>query len=764
MRFDTLPGLPKNPAAQRYLFFFMASVALMLALPRPYSTWMLAGTVAGSLGVLGRQRLWPWLRHIELPSLPVLSARQMRWLYAAEVVLVLGVLWGATSSLRVWSPDLRIWGIEFSYLINSGLIASRIFDMSGSIPLWNPLMGYGEPLLENPFSFVLNPLMTLPIFGLGWQDGTKLAVVIHALLMGLGGWGLAFVLGLRRPGRLLLALVLGSSGSMIAAIGDGFYQMSLSQAYVPWIYMGLWGTIRRDDRWPVGVLAVATSLMMFAGTFWYVLPTAISCVVVLVFALPLRRPAIKRLFWAGLLLFGLSAVRLLPQIIHYDLIFHPVNLLKEEPRSFMLMMGQFFRETGIEGMTNRVIFYHYMLPGTFAALLVAARLAIWRTARLHWRIVVPALLLLSFFTAWSQGGTSWLRSLYEAVPLLRQWRFEARMLAAASPWLAVLAALWFDQVIDFLRQRTAESQGRSRLAGLVFLALALTSILWVGHTAVEKWRTETRLHPAREHLGAGLHYLRREHPQEFLPVLTPGFHRYLTFYDTLTRASFGNPDYKPRGLPSTLGERKQMNFPPEYAFETPENFLYDPAERGYETLPGTEDMFRSRVIWENPTVPTYAFLVPIQRLEFNSNTLTRADVQPVRSFEHQFDRIVVTLEQHRQGQVLVLQETAYPGWKVRINGRPVALESVAGWLGVILPSQPADQGVTQVVFSYEPDWLYVGSLITVISVVITAIYLLRLTRWLPRPVIFVELVPFSGKIGLQAIRAAGRKLVNLRLR
>jgi uncharacterized membrane protein YfhO len=76
--------------------------------------------------------------------------------------------------------------------------------------------------------------------------------------------------------------------------------------------------------------------------------------------------------------------------------------------------------------------------------------------------------------------------------------------------------------------------------------------------------------------------------------------------------------------------------------------------------------------------------------------------------------------------VLVVGETAYPGWEVSVNGESAPLESVGGLMGVTLPDQLT--GTTQVIFSYRPYWLYVGGVITLMSALVFATYLLQLDR------------------------------------
>jgi uncharacterized membrane protein YfhO len=90
------------------------------------------------------------------------------------------------------------------------------------------------------------------------------------------------------------------------------------------------------------------------------------------------------------------------------------------------------------------------------------------------------------------------------------------------------------------------------------------------------------------------------------------------------------------------------------------------------------------------------------------------------------DRISFSFNRYPEDQVLVVQETAYPGWRVHVNGELAALQSLGGLLAVTLPGD----GPAEIVFSYLPLWFYIGCLITVLSVLVTTVFLLRLDlRW-----------------------------------
>jgi hypothetical protein len=744
-------GLPKEDYRRVFFVLFGVGVLMMFILPPPSSTIILIALVVGSLtmGLTDRDLLRSLLS--SSITLPVIRIRA-RLLYALEIGLIALVMLIVTRPLQNWSPDLRVKGPEFTYVINSGVIAANVFHQTGAIPLWNPFLKHGEPLLESPFSFVLNPLMTLPIFWFGAMNGTKAAVLLHAVLMGVGGWLIGYILRLKSPGRLLLGLMMGGSGSMAGAIGYGFYQMSLSQAYMPWVFAGLLGTLRTRERVYVGILVVSATLMVFAGTFWYVLPTAIAAVLLALFHLIGREngrlyidlSALRRLIIAGVLVVGLGAVRLIPQAAHHDLINHPREALDRGIIPFEALAQLYFVPTVPPPFENIAMHFHYIIAPLVALLLWTGRAALVRNQR-SWRprVVIPGLLCILIFTVWAQEGTPFLIWLYRTFPTLAEWRFVGRMMAAATPWFAVIAAIWLDDIIETLRatihERVTITGRRWKLPlnlRTVPAALGLIAALLVGGyagvDAAHNWERMTGLEPAPIYEEPLVYWLRAKRPMEMMPVWTSSFFVYMPFYNTFTRAAFGNPDYNPDSIPSTIGHPNAMDFPPPYAVGAEERMVDWLLQVGFQMYPGSESLYGGRLIWYNPTAPTYAFAVHINDIANRLTPLTRTEAMPLTTYTHNIDHIIVRLGDYAPGFIVVLQEVAFPGWQVTINGQPAVLESVGGYIGVRLPGKPFGASETIIEFRYEPPLLYASGMITLVFALVVAAYLLRLDRFWPK--------------------------------
>lgn len=676
-----------------------------------------------------------------------MQTRRIRLTVLAELLVIIWMALAVQPEYRDFSPDVRIRGSEYSYLINSGVFAGDMLARFGRIPFWNPLMGVaGEPLLENPFSFALNPFMSVPIFLFGAVNGAKVGVLLHMIGMGLGGWLLGYMLRLSWPGRMLLGLLLVGSGSFAAPIGQGFYQMSLSQAYVPWIMAGLVGTLHRTSRWPVALLVISSALMVFSGTFWYVLPAGAAALLIVAYStIRLRNwrfivdeTMLRRVGVAAAFLIGLSAVRLLPQAIHSNLVEHA--LASPDPvHPFGELVLRFFtaQPSALLEFANDLIHFHYVLPLLFAILIGLGRglLALRRWPhRPERQIIAPGIVAFFLFTLWGQGQTTILHTLQDLFPLLREWRFVTRILAAASPWLIIVAACWFDDILRYLSDQAQQYAGKTdwvaRASRWTATGLTAFFVICGGLSVLDvsrNWLRVTGTESTGSSETSALRYLREQQPGKFLTVLGDGFFAYLPFYETLTRASFGNPDYRPGHLPNTLGPEGFLEFRPQYRIGFSDFFPRYMAELGYEPLKGAPTLWDgTTVLWQDQNAPDYAFIVSQSYLESRGTDLTRSDTLPV-NYAHRIDQIQVEAVGYPPTSVVVVQEMAYPGWEVTVNGEKFPLEVVGGRIGVLLPPNsplPGDRP-TIIEFNYRPVWLWVGAFLALFAAVALAAYTLR---------------------------------------
>jgi hypothetical protein len=717
--------------AQIFVVGVFAATILMFILPRPYSTLTLFAVVLASARIMLDR---PLHRALRWPSLS-------RLLVLGEIGLIIAASLYFARHYFDWDPYWTISGLEYSYLANSGILAGEFLRAEGTIPAWNPFLGRGEPLLEGPFSYIFNPLMNVGMMVLGGVHGGKVIIPLHIIIMGLGGWVLAWMLRLGTPGRVLLALLLAGSGSMAEATG-GYFQMGLSQAYLPWVFAGVIGTLYRRERWPVALLAISAMLLASSGTYWYLLPAALSSAVLVLFGVTIydevtktrhfNREGMRRVALAGILALGLSAVRLLPGAMNHAYIAHPpANLHLNPTVEFSMLVERYFTTHQIAFTAS--IYYHYVLPLSFAGFLLVLWLTLISRESVmgqRWRVLVPAVILILLYTAWAMEGTPVLLWFYNRISLLNEWRFLGRMMAVSSLWLVVLAAVFFDDIIRTLHRGSATNILRGTLL-VIALGLAIFSTVDVMKNWGRVAGLDSRYNPHRPY-DSIVHPLRGLHPGQFLSVLTLDFFSYLPFYETFTRAPFANPDVRAGAMEPTLGTRDVTRFEPRFAIGLYGELDMNLAGRGYVHVMELSPEYPPGLMY-NPRTPGYAFITHISDVEHladRGRPLTSNLTRPV-DFRHRIDSVHITLDgSYHNGELLVITETAYPGWRVTINGEPAQLDVVGDLMALRLFRYPrfADDPPLEIVFSYHPVWLYRGGTLTVTFAVIIALYLLRAER------------------------------------
>ena len=237
--------------------------------------------------------------------------------------------------LRGWA---LFWGTPLLQFVPWHRYAIELLR-GGHLPLWNPLLGAGAPLLANYQSALLYPpnlllLLTGPEYGHG------LLVFLHLIWAGLGMRALARRLGMQPAGQMISALAFSLSGYMVSRAG--FISINHTAAWLPWLVMALDSFLDRvrtggkPGAWirPLCLFCLALAMQWLAGhaqTSWY---TLLLLAVWAVWRLgawhdrPRQFRAIGLLVGAGALTFAMAAAQLLPTL----------EYLQQTPRATALDM------------------------------------------------------------------------------------------------------------------------------------------------------------------------------------------------------------------------------------------------------------------------------------------------------------------------------------------------------------------------------------------------------------------------------------------
>jgi hypothetical protein len=434
---------------------------------------------------------------------------------------------------------------------------------------------------------------------------------------------------------------------------------------------------------------------------------------------------LRRLALAALLVFGLSAITLLPVWVQRDHIGHPA-LADAGPLADPLRVLAEFVTGNLDRYAERdtpgsvQLYFSYVSPLWYV--IPALGVGVVLDFRQRPRLWLAGGVLAGLFTLWGLGGSVPLDWLYTHVPLLGHWRFPARALAVASFWIAVLVALGTDRLWHAITGWRHPPHRRAITWATALLVLTSGIAAW---DVLAQWDVSgeaVNTHQGYDAITTErcLDALRARAPHDelavyryYYDVITPFMARRIRFYDV-------GSDYTPLPQASTIGGYDLTRVLPEYglAFHPDqERWL---AVRGYQPV---SDLSSCDNLFHKWNVFSYAFTVPLATAQ--AEFLLSRDTTPITDLDRLPDRITLRVDAPSVPTVLVVQERAYPGWRVDVAGQAARLESVGGLVGVILPP---GSGRLTIRFAYRPPLVRQGGILSLFCAGICAAYLLRVDR------------------------------------
>ena len=179
-------------------------------------------------------------------------------LFAPVILTGKALVWGTVSTQFVpW------WDFAWETLLQCRL------------PLWNPWVGMGAPLVANYQSAIFYPpywilLIVYGLAGLKWMSWSlTFVVVFHLIWSGLGTAKLLEDLKLGKLAQTVGGLAFSLSGYLVARAG--FLSINAAAAWLPWILFFSFRVIRKK-KYSVILLSVSMAFQLLAGhaqTTWY---------------------------------------------------------------------------------------------------------------------------------------------------------------------------------------------------------------------------------------------------------------------------------------------------------------------------------------------------------------------------------------------------------------------------------------------------------------------------------------------------------------
>jgi hypothetical protein len=323
----------------------------------------------------------------------------------------------------------------------------------GSLPLWNPYVGFGTPFLADPSPQLAYPLTWLNL-ALPPSAYYKVFVVFHCLLAGAGLQALARRLGLSPLASFVAGAAWSVSGPLLSAVS--LFHHFAGAAWSPWVLLALERLLSLQTNAAALVLGATAAGQLLAGSGDMCLMTATAALVrVAVFLFAergRRRGSAAILLGQGLLAAvfaaGLAAVQWVPAIAlllagarsargseaSFYWSVHPMSLVDLVVPRFMadLPMNEALRALLFEAREPLLVCLYLGVPITFLALLGLVASDAPR------RLVSAG--LFAFFLVAALGRHTLVYPLLALVPPFGFMRFPAKYTIAAGIFFALLAA------------------------------------------------------------------------------------------------------------------------------------------------------------------------------------------------------------------------------------------------------------------------------------------------------------------------------------
>ena len=433
---------------------------------------------------------------------------------------------------KLFDPTYRETQLEHERL--SGVIypVKTGMERYGHIPTWNPYISSGEPIINDAFSYLLNPFHSLPVLLTdSYIQGTKLAMFIALLIAAINMWALAWAVGIGAVGRVFAGVLYMTSGGIAGKFIAGHFQLALSLAWPPLVLAALWWTMRSRSRLGPVAFGITFALLFFAGNIYYVLPTLIGCTLIVLFHLfdhspgateeksrrfylpqhlTIRWDRLRRAVIAAAFAFGLAGVQFVPIWMTRDYVVHDNQEINPDGtlansyslnQAFVNFTYPWEQWSQLPIPFTQAVAVDYAYIGVTPFILIALALAALLTVsgiqnHTHQfrRIIWIALMLALVMTVWGSGQSTLLQFLYQHIPLLSEFRFLGRILTVAAMWWILLAAI----SVDILWRATYQAlepglefvrANRARLVRAMFLAL----LAWGYFLVYSLANTSTRL-------------------------------------------------------------------------------------------------------------------------------------------------------------------------------------------------------------------------------------------------------------------------------
>ena len=623
-----------------------------------------------------------------------------------------------------FDPNLGLTSGEYQIHVGFMTLFNRWFKGETAFPLWNPIVGYGRSLIADPFLFVFNPFLSLPMMIFGLVNGTKVAVVLNFFIAGLGMWFLARALKFERLTRLWCSLIYMMSGAIPSHLTVGQMQLSFSLGWLPWSIAGLIWVINNRSLMTVALASIAQALFFFTGNLYHQV-YALFCLLIIsiIFTvdwikIQLRKEHAIRIVFLGLFSLGLIAIQLLPMLASrssirniggYPLdekVFHGSQLPEYAFLNYVVADPDFSVTPVLEKVPITQENYRYIGIAPILMLLFLVP-AFYHGNR---KEIVAFGVSFIFLLAWSGLRYTFIKQMYHFLPILYQFRFPGRALSVGALFLILLSGYGLNHLwlrLRLHRDSLTHDDPQSTLIpsrygySIAYALLVLGLVFSLRRVFGENRELIYTRRIYKREIRLATDWLLEQDTSDHTinTTYTISDKVVLDAYKHFIRSPDFIDGWKAAGAPHLIGEHDTLQIQPPYRL----NWEWEDFEASDYTLVNQIGQLR---IWHTVNNFPYAFLVSIEQL-LSSAQIMPPDVTPTLTFKRVgSDTIAVDLEAEKES-LLVVSEAWFTGWKVTVDDQPAEVVSVSNFLAVQVSA-----GHHQVIFDYDPLSFKVGLLIS----------------------------------------------------
>jgi len=456
-----------------------------------------------------------------------------------RAALLLGAAWLAVLFGRLLPPGRALANRDILLFHLPLRACFRNLAAAGVLPLWNPWLNGGQPILSNPSYAAFYPPTWLAL-PLPPEYALSVLAILHAAIAFAGAWRLARQLGAGSGAAALAAVAYTGSGALLSLLEA--YTLFCGMAWFPWVLALGDDALRRPAggawRRPALLAGLALAMQVLNGE-----PSTVAIGGLGLLALAAttisgaypappggRRPAAATVAWRvlvpPLVAAALAAVQLLPTADRLAGTARSGGLAAEEAtlwssppeRLVETVFPRFFGDPSRQGeglFFGRGLHdldYPYVVsiyPGLLVTLLGIAALCRWRVPRRGaWALCLAA----GCFLALGRHNPFY-DPLRRLLPPLAAMRYPERFVLLAIAPLAFAAALGWQRLLDERRAGREQAADLPLALGLVILATAgaLASLLYFAPGTAAAWLADHAPLPVTPRaLAQGLALLRRE--------------------------------------------------------------------------------------------------------------------------------------------------------------------------------------------------------------------------------------------------------------